>query len=211
MLTLGCLTEPKVERLYYKTEHYDILYTDRKDGRKIVDKERANLVSSCCTNDLHAPALDFDFPVTFCGILKEDELEPPTLLSLEKATKKYQYFTVLRRLIEFGFVEYTFYDTAKNLYGPDDSTNIHTDMIIKNPLLEISTYMKIVPSSSKGHFHLYLESAVCTWDQYLELLTVMKEAGWIDEGFVDRSKTYKRSFLLKPGITRDDIKDIIRC
>lgn len=50
------------------------------------------------------------------------------------------------------------------------------------PVIDIDFPARLEPSSTEGHFHLYLDWAL-TWPQYLKLLVVMTEVGLVEEGY----------------------------
>lgn len=59
------------------------------------------------------------------------------------------------------------------------------------PVIDLDFPAHLEPSSTEGHFHLYLDWAI-TWAQYLKLLTVMTELGLVEEGYLLAS--YKRGY-----------------
>lgn len=54
------------------------------------------------------------------------------------------------------------------------------------PVLDIDFPMAIVPSTTPGHGHLYLDK-VLTWSQYVKLLEVLAEVGVLEDGYVQAS------------------------
>ena len=61
------------------------------------------------------------------------------------------------------------------------------------PVLDIDYGAMLLPSSTSGHFHLYLNKAV-TWAQYKDVLMVLGEVGLLQKGFVDNSIRRGQSF-----------------
>ena len=59
----------------------------------------------------------------------------------------------------------------------------------------------LVPSSTPGNFHLYVEKEV-EWEKWLKVLESMAEAGLIQWGFYRLSKLRGASFARKPGIVK---------
>ena len=66
-----------------------------------------------------------------------------------------------------------------------DRGHLHT------PVLDIDIPATLVPSSTPGKNHLYLDVPM-SWDQYTKLLDVMAEVGILEPGYVSASK--KRGF-----------------
>ncbi len=52
------------------------------------------------------------------------------------------------------------------------------------PVLDIDLEAILLPSSKPGHFHLYLDKPM-TWPVYRALLIAMKDAGLLEEGYVN--------------------------
>lgn len=59
------------------------------------------------------------------------------------------------------------------------------------PVLDIDIPATLVPSSTEGHSHLYLDVAM-TWTQYCKLLDLLSEVGIIEEGY--RNASIARGF-----------------
>ncbi|WDS52143.1 hypothetical protein SEA_UTZCHIPS_37 [Microbacterium phage UtzChips] len=53
-------------------------------------------------------------------------------------------------------------------------------------ILDIDLPAKLVPSSTEGHFHLYIDHEVA-WDYYQELLWAMARCGLIEDGYASAS------------------------
>ena len=79
------------------------------------------------------------------------------------------------------------------IYPPINSieqANIVTSALSNNkgpfnfhyPILDIDYDAHLVPSSTEGHYHLYLNMPV-PWRQYKKVLRAMKDAGLIQDGF----------------------------
>jgi hypothetical protein len=60
---------------------------------------------------------------------------------------------------------------------------------------------KLVPSSTEGHFHLYLETEM-DWPDYLRLMRAMVEAGLLEKEWVDMNERRKMAMLRKVGYTK---------
>lgn len=82
-----------------------------------------------------------------------------------------------------------------------------TEFGMHMPVLDIDYSASLVPSSTEGHFHLYLEKPM-TWPVYKKLLEALAEAGVIQEGFKDWSLERSQSFVRKPGVTKEKANEV---
>lgn len=69
------------------------------------------------------------------------------------------------------------------------------------PVIDIDYDAELVPSSTPGHFHLFLNKKI-PFDKYLKVLRAMDEAGLIDPGFYAMAAIRKQTFVRKPGIEK---------
>lgn len=67
------------------------------------------------------------------------------------------------------------------------------------PILDLDFPCELIPSSTEGKFHLYMNKEV-TWLQYQNVLTAMAAAGLLEPGFVGASIAAGTTFLRKPGV-----------
>lgn len=72
------------------------------------------------------------------------------------------------------------------------------------PVLDIDFSAELIPSTTPGHFHLYLDKKM-TWEKYSQLLEALYEAGIIQRGFYDMSLDRKQSMVLLPGKDRNKV------
>jgi hypothetical protein len=66
------------------------------------------------------------------------------------------------------------------------------------PVLDLDFGASLVPSTTEGHWHLYLDKTM-TWRQYRRLLKALGRAGVLERGFVKFSLRRKFSAVRKPG------------
>lgn len=71
------------------------------------------------------------------------------------------------------------------------------------PLLDIDFPAKLVPSSTPGHFHLFLDKKL-TWENYKKLLSVLAEVGIIEPGYYGASLKRGSTDVRLPWIKKDD-------
>lgn len=74
---------------------------------------------------------------------------------------------------------------AEIVLSLDKETGLH------RPVLDIDFPLHTVPSSTPGHFHLYLDKPL-SWPKYRRLLNALAEAGIIEQGYanVSRARCY---------------------
>jgi len=70
------------------------------------------------------------------------------------------------------------------------------------PVLDLDVHHKLVPSSTEGHGHLYID-VECEWDDYVNLLDAMSKCGILEESYVEFSKRRGASFVRKPGTYKE--------
>ena len=54
------------------------------------------------------------------------------------------------------------------------------------PVLDFDLPARLVPSSTEGHSHLYIDVPM-TWDQYRVILEALRDAGVIQDGYANAS------------------------
>lgn len=67
------------------------------------------------------------------------------------------------------------------------------------PVLDLDFPCQLIPSSTPGKFHLYMDKEV-TWLQYANVLTAMAAAGLLEPGYVGASIAAGATFVRKPGV-----------
>lgn len=70
------------------------------------------------------------------------------------------------------------------------------------PVLDIDFPAELIPSSTPGHFHLYLDKPM-TWRKYEALLEALAKAGLIERGFANASIERGFSAARIPGIKKE--------
>lgn len=78
------------------------------------------------------------------------------------------------------------------------STNMH------NIILDIDYEAQLVPSSTPGHYHLFLDK-VMPWPTYEKLLKALAEAGIIQWGFYEGAVKRKATSVRLPWIKKGDV------
>ena len=76
------------------------------------------------------------------------------------------------------------------------------------PVLDLDLSAQLIPSSTPGHFHLFLDHAM-RWDDYKALLGALAEAGIVEEGYVkasiERGHTAVRLPWVKKGASTEAV------
>jgi hypothetical protein len=85
-------------------------------------------------------------------------------------------------------------DTEANLISSEikDGNGWHM------PVIDIDYEAHLQPSSTSGHYHLYLQIPIDK-EKYLRALEAMAEAGMIEPGFAKLARERGASFVRKPG------------
>jgi len=73
------------------------------------------------------------------------------------------------------------------------------------PVLVIDMAVQVLPSSTEGHHHLYIDKEM-TWEHYEKLLTVLAEVGIIERGYANASKSRKHSAVRLPWIKKESFE-----
>lgn len=70
------------------------------------------------------------------------------------------------------------------------------------PIIDLDMSAALIPSTTPGHFHLYIDKLL-TWEKYAELLLALSSAGIVEEGYVsaclDRGYSSVRLPWVKKG------------
>lgn len=71
------------------------------------------------------------------------------------------------------------------------------------PVIDIDHPVRVVPSSTAGHGHLYIDVPLAAAD-YAKLLAVMVEVGLVEQGFVNRFRSDGFTAVRLPWIRKPD-------
>jgi hypothetical protein len=69
------------------------------------------------------------------------------------------------------------------------------------PVLDLDFPCDLIPSSTEGHYHLYLDKRL-TWEQYEKVLKVLGEVGILEPQFVKWAMERKQTQVRIPGQTK---------
>jgi hypothetical protein len=81
------------------------------------------------------------------------------------------------------------------LEGPDGPT-------MHRLVIDIDHRIKVVESTTPGHFHLYIDVPM-SWDRALGVLTAMADAGVVEPGYVAASKARGYTAVRLPWVRKE--------
>lgn len=87
-------------------------------------------------------------------------------------------------------------DVVSSSYVPEGySTFMH------RPVLDLDLDAVLVPSSTPGHHHLYIDKPM-RWEDYVRLLDVLASVGILEPGFVNVSKQRGATMVRLPWVKK---------
>lgn len=90
-------------------------------------------------------------------------------------------------------------EKADIVLSVDPSTGKH------RPVLDIDFPLHTVPSSTPGHFHLYLDKPM-PWSKYKKLIHALADAGIIEDGYASVSLDRKYTSVRLPWVKKGSVK-----
>ena len=72
---------------------------------------------------------------------------------------------------------------------------------VHKPVLDIDLPVVVLPSSTEGHSHLFIDKGM-SWSQYVKLLDVLVDVGIIEEGFRNASVARGHTAVRLPWIKK---------
>jgi hypothetical protein len=70
------------------------------------------------------------------------------------------------------------------------------------PAIDLDFPAELIPSSTPGHFHLYLDAPM-SWEQYIVLLAALADAGVISRNYYELSLRDKQTLLRLPHVKKN--------
>lgn len=90
-----------------------------------------------------------------------------------------------------------------------DKAEVVTSQAVKHwrknmhrPILDIDFPATVIPSSTSGHGHLYIDKPM-TWEHYEKLLNVLAEVGIIEPGYADASIERQHTAVRLPWVKKE--------
>lgn len=95
------------------------------------------------------------------------------------------------------------YEATLNIHDASVTTSLVAGLDnMHKPVLDIDMPVKVYPSTTKGHYHLYIDK-VMTWGQYKKLLKALAKAGIIETGYVGASKARGFTAVRLPWVKKE--------
>lgn len=85
-----------------------------------------------------------------------------------------------------------------SLVGIDDA-----DQALHRPVIDIDVPIRLVPSTTPGHHHLYIDHDV-PYHRYLNILDALADAGIVEPGYVAATRRRGMSFVRLPWVAKVD-------
>lgn len=135
----------------------------------------------------HKPVLDIDFGAE----LMSGEVGH-TYLRLEKELSTENHFDFLMALDKAGIIKPVI---ERNIKLPSWQPSS------KLPLLILNCKATLLPSSTEGHFHLFLDKEM-SWKSYKKLLEILAQVTIIEEGYMRASVAREYSAVRLPWVKK---------
>lgn len=74
---------------------------------------------------------------------------------------------------------------------------------LHRPVLDLDIPVRLVPSSTPGNSHLYIDKAM-SWGTYAKLLQALQDAGILEVGYAQAAIRRGTSFLRPPGVKKPE-------
>lgn len=68
--------------------------------------------------------------------------------------------------------------------------------------IDVDLPARLLPSSTPGHFHLYIDEPAMSWRQYKRVLKALMRAGIIEKGYYKASVRRRATHLRLPGVAK---------
>lgn len=94
-------------------------------------------------------------------------------------------------------------DRANVVLSKVEPASAWADMNLHKPLIDIDMPAKLIPSSTPGHFHLYIDKTM-HWDDYRLLLVSLHRCGVISTGYLETTLVRGYTTLRLPWVKKGD-------
>ena len=107
----------------------------------------------------------------------------------------------------YACADFKNYADERSLTTDLDNANVITSVVansnglIHKPVIDIDLPISVLPSSTPGHHHLFIDH-VMTWDQYVMLLGALVAAGLVEQGYFDASLTRGHTAVRLPWVRK---------
>lgn len=158
---------------------------------RVEDGSEGQFISSLCEDGMHAPALDCDFPVAVRGAR-----HGRTVLEIRHDVPRAAYLKLLAVLRDLGLVAPSWARATIGRVGAGEGP--------ARPEIEFKVPVRALPSSTQGHFHLYVDAEIAP-AAHMTLLAAFRDAGLIGADFHAMAERNGMTLLIKPGLTKRDL------
>lgn len=167
------------------SDRYDSWTEERREK---VPEAKGELVSSLCESGFHAPALDIDHPAELESFPVPGDLH---MLTVYRSVARRPYTRLLVAMAQ------------TSLIGPSHARKLinEAERQVYPFIVGLETPARLLPSSTPGHHHLYMDTEL-PWNDYALLLKRLEEATIIQRGFYRASLERKQTMLRKPGVLK---------
>ncbi len=90
-----------------------------------------------------------------------------------------------------------------HVYGDRGSDLPHHGHVVHRPVIDLDLPAQLVPSSTPGHHHLYIDKPMA-WDVYMRLLVALADAGLVERGYVGATERRGYSAVRLPWVRKGD-------
>lgn len=73
-------------------------------------------------------------------------------------------------------------------------------------IIDLDLPAKLIPSSTPGHFHLYVDHEI-PFDSYFELLAAMEKCGLIEKGYLGAAKSHGFTGVRLPWVKKELVSE----
>jgi hypothetical protein len=160
----------------------------------VADERHAHFVSSLCENGQHAPAIDCDFPVTsvrlsFGWTRVTLHMSAPQRYHLHgRRLEPDAWDPIFDLLADLGWVKHELCTAT-----------------VQDVTLVFGVPTRVLPSSSAGCFHLYIDACM-PWGRYSDLLGLFFVAGVMGGHSYPWAKERGQTMLLRPGLSKARVR-----
>lgn len=108
----------------------------------------------------------------------------------------------------FAVANFANYEDERSLTTDIEAANVITSVVagtdgkMHNVVIDLDLPATLLPSSTLGHFHLFIDKPM-TWPVYASLLEALSAAGLVEHGYVVASLTRQHTAVRLPWIKKE--------
>lgn len=183
----------------------DYLLSYDPDDIEFVAEEYSFLVHSCVRvlvengvekESYHFPLLDLDFPVEVRSTVHGDRL-----LLYNSSIDEEVWCEFQRLAAQLGIGAPVLGKQSVERLDPYRSSQV-----AEVCFLDMRCDYWLKPSSTPGHFHLYIRKEL-SWPQYKKMLALLGNANVLEKLYVEYALRHKATLLVRPGISKENYRE----